>query len=130
VDRVVNYIEGPPFSAIKLKGNLRMMPEENTIGVVVNGTMEIASEDRERFVALVQQNVAQTTGKPGCIYYFFASDVTNPNLFHNIEAWTNRDALDAHMKSEMMRTVFTKVKQLQVLSRDVTLFTTTGHSKL
>ncbi len=92
--------------------------------------MEIAPEDSERFAAIVQQNVAQTVGKPGCIYYTFAADVRNPNLFHNIEAWTNRAALDAHLQSEMMRAAFAKVGKLRVLSRDVTVFTVNGSSKL
>lgn len=100
-----------------------------TVGLVINGTMEIAPQDREKFVALVQQNVAQTIGKPGCIYYAFASDVRNPNLFHNIEAWTNRAALDAHLQSEMMQTAFAEVRKLGVLSRNVIVFTVNGSSK-
>jgi quinol monooxygenase YgiN len=63
---------------------------QETVGLVVNGTMEIAPEDREKCVALVQENVAQTQGIPGCIFYTFTADVRNPNLFHNVEAWTNR----------------------------------------
>lgn len=48
---------------------------QNSIGLVINGTMEIAPEDRERFAATVQLNVAQTVGKAGCIRYIFAVDV-------------------------------------------------------
>jgi quinol monooxygenase YgiN len=110
------------------EGKFNMSQE--TIGLVINGTMEIAPEDREKLAALVQQNVVQTVGKPGCIYYAFAADLRNPNLFHNIEAWTNRAALDAHLQSEMMQQAFTEVGKLRVLSRDVTVFTINGSSKL
>jgi quinol monooxygenase YgiN len=103
---------------------------QGTVGLVINGTMEIGPEDREKFAALVQQNVAQTIGKPGCIYYTFAADVRNPNLFHNIEAWTDRHALDTHLQSEMMQSAFAEVGKLRVLSRDVTVFTVSGSSKL
>lgn len=103
---------------------------QDAIGLVINGTMEIAPEDREKFSALVQQNVAQTVGKPGCIHYAFAADVRNPNIFHNIEAWANRAALDAHLQSEMMRAAFAEVGRLRVLLRDVTVFTVNSSSKL
>jgi len=103
---------------------------QEIVGLVITGTMEIAPEDRQKFAAHVQQNVAQTVGKPGCIYCAFAADVSNPSLFHNIEAWTNREALDTHLQSEMMQTAFAEVKKLRVLSRDVTVFTVSGSSKL
>jgi quinol monooxygenase YgiN len=103
---------------------------QETVGLVVNGTMEIAPEDREKFAVLVQHNVAQTQGTPGCIFYGFAANVSNPNLFHNIEAWTNRAALDTHMQSKLMQAAFAEVGTLRVLSRDVTAYTVNGSSKL
>lgn len=103
---------------------------QDHIGLVVTGTMEIAPEDRARFLALVQRNVEQTRATAGCIAYTFAADVNNPNLFHNIEAWTSRDALNAHMGSDLMRAAFAEAGKLRMLSRDVTAFAVSGSSKL
>jgi quinol monooxygenase YgiN len=108
----------------------KFIMSQETVGLVVNGTIEIAPEDREQFVALVQENVAQTQGIPGCIFYTFTADVRNPNLFHNVEAWTNRAALDTHMHSKLMQAAFAEVGKLRVLSRDVTAYTVNGSSKL
>lgn len=101
-----------------------------TAGLVVNGIIEIHPEDHERFVALVSQNVADTERVEGCILYTFAVNVRNPNIFHNIEAWTDRGALDKHMKSTLMQTAFAEVKTLRILSREVTAYTVTDISKL
>lgn len=103
---------------------------QETVGLVVNGTMEIAPEDHEKFVALVQENVAQTQGVPGCIFYSFTADVRNPNLFHNVEVWTNRTVLDTHMHSKLMQTTFSELGKLRVLSRDITAYTVSGSSKI
>jgi quinol monooxygenase YgiN len=98
--------------------------------LVVTGTMTVAPEDRERFAALVRRNIAQTRGTPGCIEYTFAVDVTDPNMFHNIEAWSGREALEAHMKSDVMQAAFAEVATLRVLTRDVTAYEVTGRRAL
>ncbi len=103
---------------------------QGNVGLVVNGTMEVHSEDRERFVALVAENVADTEGVEGCILYAFAVNVRNPNIFHNIEEWTDHGVFEKHMKSTLMQTAFAEVKTLRILSRDVTAYAVTNATKL
>jgi len=100
------------------------------VGLVVNGTMEIHPEDRERFVALLAQHVVDSKGVEGCIFYSFATDVRNPNRFYNVEAWTNRALLDRHMNSVLMQAAFAEVKKLRVSARDVTAYTVSGSAKI
>lgn len=95
-------------------------------GLIVNGTMEVHPEDRERFIELVAKNVADSKGVEGCIAYTFAADVRNPNVFHNVEAWIDRAALDSHMNSHLMQRAFSEVRNLRILSRDVTAYTVSG----
>jgi len=102
----------------------------HSIGLIVNGTMEIHPDDREKFVALVSQNVADSQGVEGCIHYAFAADVRNPNLFHNIEAWTDRAALENHLSGPLMQAAFAAVKRLRVISRDVTAYSVSGSSAI
>jgi len=100
------------------------------VRLVVTGTMTVAPEDRERFAALVRRNIAQTRGTPGCIEYTFAIDVNDPNMFHNIEAWSGREALEAHMKSATMQEAFAEVATLRVLTREVTAYEVSGRRAL
>ncbi len=100
------------------------------IGLVVNGTIEIHPDDREQFNALVSQNVADTQGADGCIYYTFAADVRNPNVFHNIEGWTTLAALEKHINGPLMQAAFGEVKKLRVLSRDVTAYSISGSTAI
>lgn len=103
---------------------------QRQIGLIVNGTMEIAAQDRDKFATLVRRNVEQTRGTPGCVAYTFAVDVHNPNVFHNIEAWTDRAALEAHMRSQTMKAAFAELSTLRMVSREVTAFDVSGSSKL
>lgn len=103
---------------------------EMRIGLVVNGTMRVAPRDRDKFAALVRRNIEQTRGTPGCLAYTFAVDVRDPNVFHNIEAWTDRAALEAHMRSDIMKAAFAEVGTLRLVSRVVTAFDVNGFSSL
>lgn len=79
----------------------------HSIGLGVNGTLAILPDDREKFVALVSQNVADSKGVEGCIHYAFGAEVRDPNVFHNVEAWTDR-----------------------LISRDVTACSVSGSSEI
>lgn len=103
---------------------------QEAVGLVVNGTMEIHPDDREKFVALVTQNVADSKGVEGCILYTFAVDVRNPNVFHNVEAWENMARLQKHMDSELMQAAFAEAKKLRVLFRDVAAHTVSASIKI
>ena len=54
------------------------------------------------------------------------SGCTKPNVFHNVEAWTDRSALEKHMNGGLMQAVFAEVKKLRVISRDVTAYSVSG----
>ena len=103
---------------------------EKTVGLVVNGTMEIHPDDREKFIALVARNVAESRGVEGCLGYAFTVDVSNPNLLHNVEAWSDRESLEKHMSSELMQAAFAEVKKLRLLARDVTAYTVGASTKI
>lgn len=100
------------------------------VGLVVNGRMEIHPDDQEKFVALVSQNIADSRGVEGCIHYTFAADVRDPNVFHNVEAWTDLAALEKHMNSSLMQAAFAEVKKLRVLSRDVRAYSVSASTAI
>jgi quinol monooxygenase YgiN len=91
--------------------------------IVVTGTVEIAPEHRDRFLELVRNNVADAIGVDGLLYYHFAIDVVNPNIIRNVEAWTDRASLDAHLQGPLMQAVFAEVGKLRIVSRHVDIHT-------
>ena len=103
---------------------------DRSVGLVVNGTFEVHPDDRDALIALLTRNAAETQGVEGCISYAFTIDVSNPNLIHNVEAWTDRASLDKHLNSELMRAAFAEASKLRLFSREVIAYTVTSAAKI
>ena len=54
----------------------------------------------ETVLPLYQALIAHTRLESGCLAYDLYHDLKNPGHFVFIEAWENREALDAHVQSE------------------------------
>lgn len=71
---------------------------------LVHGTFRIAAEDRQRFVDLVRHHFLETAqATPGCVFYSLTADIADEGLFHLIEGWQDRAALDKHLASERLK---------------------------
>lgn len=66
-------------------------------GRVISSYYRVHPEDREKFIEAVVPHLETTAAQPGCIYYVFAQDITDPNAFHLSEAWADDEALARHM---------------------------------
>jgi quinol monooxygenase YgiN len=71
---------------------------------LVYGTFRIAAEHRRHFIELVRHHFIDTAqSTPGCLFYSLSADITDETLFHLVEGWQDRAALDAHLASERLR---------------------------
>ena len=71
---------------------------------LVHGTFRIAAEDRQRFIELVRDHFLETAqATPGCLFYSCCADIADDGVFHLVEGWRDRAALDAHLASERLR---------------------------
>jgi quinol monooxygenase YgiN len=82
-------------------GTRRYYLEERTM-VIVAGTIEFATEDRESLFAQIRQLMADSKAEAGCIVYEFSLDLTKDDLLHLYEVWETLEALDVHNASPHM----------------------------
>lgn len=100
-------------------------------GLVINGTFRIAAEDRQTFIDIVRAHIPETLAKPGCIDDTLAIDVTDENLFHILEGWTDRASLQAHIESASFQATLVEVAaNVRTLARDVRLYTVSAQESL
>jgi quinol monooxygenase YgiN len=70
--------------------------------IIVKGEVRFGDGEIARLTPAFAENIAATRAEPGCAAYAYAVDLTDPNLLHVTEEWSNADAVDAHMQAPHM----------------------------
>lgn len=102
------------------------MSDQNTVGLIINGTLELAPGHGERFAAIARQSMRDTEGSPGCCYYAFHPDIDRPDVFHFAEGWTDAAALEAHFRRPHFQAAVRELMKLTFVSRELTTYTVSG----
>lgn len=69
--------------------------------IIIEGAFRITELARARQPMEAMIEASRT--EPGCIDYAYAIDLMDPSLVRVSERWENRQALDAHLKSDHIR---------------------------
>lgn len=70
--------------------------------IIVNGTVRFGAGEIERLRGAMERNVEATRAEEGCEHYAYAVDVSDPNLLHVSERWSDDSAIERHMASPHM----------------------------
>ena len=62
----------------------------------LSGYLEFPEDQREMTLAALQEICAHSRQDAGCIDYWWAEDVEQPNRFRFFECWETLEAFDAH----------------------------------
>ncbi|WP_313339464.1 putative quinol monooxygenase [Sedimentibacter sp.] len=82
------------------------------IKVVAKGTY--FDGKAEEVIELFKELVSETRKEKGCISYSLFRDVKNASILTMIEEWENREALDAHMKTEHFMRIVPIISKLRI----------------
>lgn len=94
------------------------------------GTYEIDPLEAAAFARIATASIDQIAGKPGCLYYIAAQDLTRANVFHLTEGWATQGALDAHLSSPDFLTMLEQAFTLRIVRREVYLSESAGRTLL
>jgi quinol monooxygenase YgiN len=65
--------------------------------IIVAGSMSFAASDREDVLASLAEVTAASRADTGCVEYWWAEDLDDPNTFRFYECWESKERLDAHL---------------------------------
>ena len=82
--------------------------------LIVSAKITTKPGKRDAFIKGAQPCIAATRKEDGCHFYELYASTENPNLVMYFEKWTDRAALDKHLKAPHMAE-FDKVKAEQDL---------------
>ena len=66
--------------------------------ILVTGAVRFGRGELERLRQALAGNVERSLNEDGCEAYSYAVDLTEPDLLHITEMWSDEAALEAHMK--------------------------------
>jgi quinol monooxygenase YgiN len=70
--------------------------------IIVTGEARFADGEIARIRGALERNVAATRAEAGCARYSYAVDISDPNLLHIAEEWSDEEAVAAHMAAPHM----------------------------
>jgi quinol monooxygenase YgiN len=65
--------------------------------VIINGSLHIGADDREKALAETAELVSETRKQPGCRHYVWSADPTSDTRVYVYENWDSVDDLAAHL---------------------------------
>jgi quinol monooxygenase YgiN len=87
-------------------------------GLVVSAYYRVHPEDRQTFIDAVIPDMTAAAKMDGCIYYAFAQDLVDPDLFHLTEGWADGAAYERHEEADsFLKALTTVVKYVRILDR-------------
>ena len=70
--------------------------------IIVTGQARFADGEIARIKDALEKNIAATRAEAGCARYSYAVDLSDPNLVHVVEEWSDEEAVAAHMAAPHM----------------------------
>ena len=70
--------------------------------IIVTGQVRFAEGEIQRLTPAFRMNVHATRGEAGCARYVYSVDLSDPDLMHISEEWSDEEAMDAHMNAPHM----------------------------
>ncbi|MDE2619119.1 MAG: antibiotic biosynthesis monooxygenase [Sphingomonadales bacterium] len=98
--------------------------------LLVIGHLRFPPEARADALAALAAITTATRAEPGCLFYDFAEDVLEPDLFRVSEGWRDAAALREHWSSAHMATFRARREALGMSERVVTLYETAGPTEI
>ena len=70
--------------------------------IIVTGQARFADGEIARIKDALETNIAATRAESGCARYSYSVDISDPNLLHVAEEWSDEEAVAAHMAAPHM----------------------------
>lgn len=92
--------------------------------IVLNGKVQIPAGSIDRVRPAMQKILDASRQETGCVRYAFGLDVLDDSVVHISEAWTDRDALGAHVATPHVQEWMKATAELGINMLELRLYDT------
>lgn len=89
----------------------------------LTATLHARPEKRDELIKLLESFVPRSREEAGCLEYHFHVSDEDPNVFYFYENWTDRAALDVHLKLPYQIEWFAKHDEFLTRKAELQFFT-------
>ena len=90
--------------------------------LIIEGWLQFAPGEIDKFAEAARQMVEATREEEGCLHYAFARDKNDPEINRIKERWVEQDEHDAHFDAPHMAAFGAGLAQAERLGSDVRLY--------
>jgi quinol monooxygenase YgiN len=65
--------------------------------LIIEGSLSFEPKDRDEMIAKLVEITGLSRSDTGCVEYWWAQDVQEPNTFHFFECWESQELFDQHI---------------------------------
>jgi quinol monooxygenase YgiN len=91
---------------------------------IIAGSLSFAPEDREDVIASLLEITELSKRDSGCVEYWWAEDLDQPNTFRFFECWETQEHFDAHV-AEPHEVAFGERNLSRITRATATMFSAT-----
>lgn len=90
--------------------------------VIINGSVEVAAEVRDKALAEAADLMAETRSQKGCNHYVWSADPTSPTRIYVYENWDSSEDLCAHLAGSYYAKMLAHMGNYEVYNTVVSKF--------
>jgi len=64
--------------------------------ILIAGSIKVPAEKREYLLTAIRKYILASREEPGCDYYVWTADLSEPGIIHVFEQWTDEASLSEH----------------------------------
>jgi quinol monooxygenase YgiN len=91
---------------------------------IIAGSLSFAPEDRQDVMVSLVEITELSKEDPGCVEYWWAEDLEEPNTFRFFECWESKEHFDTHV-SAPHEVAFGKRNLSRITGATATMFSAT-----
>ena len=90
--------------------------------IIVTGEVRFGEGEVARLKPLMEATIAATRAEAGCEHYSYAVDLSDPDLVHVAERWTDQAAIDSHMASPHMAAFMREIRRAEIEAMSIKMY--------
>jgi quinol monooxygenase YgiN len=87
--------------------------------IIVTGRIVVREGALQKLRPAMEAMIKASRSEPGCLEYYYGTDLTNADAFIVLEKWETWEALDAHFERPHLKAWRAALAALGLVSRDM-----------
>jgi len=90
--------------------------------ILIAGSIRVPAEKREYLLTAIREYILASREEPGCEYYVWTADLSEPGMIHVFEQWTDEAGLAKHFEGNAYIETAKLIAETGILEADISKY--------